>query len=69
MIFKIIIFILAIVIIYTIFFKNKKDNNPNSEKQGIQNFLQCDKCGIFTNSEEITKVGQKNICNSCKKDI
>ncbi len=57
--FKILILVGIILIIYILFFKKTKDKSIESETM-----LECDKCGTYISSKEAVTKGDKHFCSS-----
>ena len=59
--FKILILVGIILIIYILFFKKPKDKNTKEEIM-----LECDKCGTYISQNEAINKGEKHFCsNEC----
>lgn len=77
MIFKLIVFAIAIYIIYIFFFKKKSPaNNQNNEYKNRENksliseeMVECKKCGTFISINEAYKKGDNFYCIDECKDI
>jgi formylmethanofuran dehydrogenase subunit E len=61
---KLILFLIIVGAIYFFFIKKPKVENKEEDKD----LIMCDKCKTFYPSDEIVKVGDKNICKDCYAD-
>jgi len=59
---KLILFLIIIGAIYFFFIKKPQVENKEDNDKDL---VMCDKCKTFYPSDEIIKVGDKNICKDC----
>ncbi|MGP1485374.1 MAG: PP0621 family protein [Campylobacter sp.] len=68
MLFKILIFIVVLFIIYIIFFKNRVKSDKNSSNKNIENFVQCTKCDTFIEIKSAIISNGKYLCKECLEE-
>jgi len=60
---KLILFIIIIIAIYYLFFKEKP--LPEKKEKENKDLIMCEKCKTFVPEDEIIKINNKNICKEC----
>lgn len=65
MVTKILALAVVLLLVYIVFFKNRKKDA--TETKEIENFVECKKCGTFVEVKEAVLSSGKYICKDCIK--